>query len=203
MGRINVEINSNLHSYTRDRNLCYVCNVHGQNITRGSSYRNLKKTIQINLSYGMKKNDEPFKVYHMLANDLECFSEKLIIYEFNMDKIMEFWYSKDEENINKYKYLIMLDLDSKELDKLSLTDKKVGRYKMELECVNVTIGVNDIISKEKDREMIENSLLEEGFDNGKKEMILNLYKLDTPINILAKASNLTEEEVKKIIDENK
>ncbi len=36
---------------------------------------------------------------------------------------MEFWYSKNEKEIEKYKYLIMLDLKPRELKEL---EKKIG-----------------------------------------------------------------------------
>ena len=38
---------------------------------------------------------------------------------------MKLWYSKNEKEIDKYKYLIMLDLDSDGLNNLS---KKIGWY---------------------------------------------------------------------------
>ncbi len=222
--RINVEVNANMHQYTRDRNLAYICNVHSQNILSGDKYNLQRKTIQINLSYGISNDQKLYRVYRIMDEDSVCYSDKLIIYEFNMDKIMEFWYAKDEEQIDKYKYLIMLDLKPDDLQKLSKKDKKVGKYKMELECVNVTIGINDWISEEKDREMIRNSLLQEGLDEGikqgieqgieqgikqgikqnQREMIINLNNLGTPIDVIAKASGLTEDEVKEIIEsENK
>ena len=46
-----------------------------------------------------------------------------IIYHFNMDKYMKFWYNGDKEEIEKNKYLIMLDLSKEDLVRLSKKDK--------------------------------------------------------------------------------
>ena len=43
----------------------------------------------------------------------------------------------------------------------------------------------------------------EGRAEEKKEIILNLHKMDMPIQDISKAVNLTKEEVQKIIEENK
>ena len=41
------------------------------------------------------------------------------IYEINMDILKEIWYDKKESEINKYKYLIMLDMDVKNIKKFT------------------------------------------------------------------------------------
>ena len=155
---------------------------------------------------------EHLKKYFLADEETgEALSKNLILYIFNMDRIKDIWYSKDEKLIEKYKYLIMLDLNKEELENLALKDKKVGKYNMELKSVNVSVGINDWISEEKDKEMWKNTYIEEGKEQGieqgakqkQREMIINLNNLDTPIEVIAKASNLSIEEVEKIIEENK
>lgn len=220
MGKINVEVNSNMQSYTKDRNLAYICSVYSQNILSGQNYTNENKSIQINLSYGIKNDGKIYRVYKMQDDEQINFSNNLIVYEFNMDKIMEFWYSKDEELIKKYKFLIMLNLGQRDLDKLAKNDKKVGKYKMELESVNVSIGINDWISEEQDKEFIKNTLLIEGYKNGLKqgieqgveqgveqgrkdaqrEFVLNLFDAKMSIEEIAKISKISKEEVNEFIN---
>ena len=65
----------------------------------------------------------------------ELYVKNFIIYEINMD-YYKIWYSKNEEEINKNQYMIMLDLDKKELENMP-KDKIVDKY-----ITNVTI-VND------------------------------------------------------------
>lgn len=52
---------------------------------------------------------------------------KFLKYSY-MDKYMEFWYNKDNKEIEKNKYLIMLDLSKEDLVTLSKKDKVVVNY---------------------------------------------------------------------------
>lgn len=53
---------------------------------------------------------------------------------------------------------------------------------------------------EEEKEMIHNTekqiAYDEGIEQNKKEMIKNFYKVDTPIDDIAKASNLSIDKVK-------
>ena len=49
--------------------------------------------------------------------------------------------------------------------------------------------------------MDEESLKDEGFEEGKKTMIINLYSIaNMPIEQIAKVAEMSEEEVKKILE---
>ncbi len=218
-GKINIELNAQKQTFTNARNFSYISSIYIRNTLVGNDYSEDINIIQINLTFGLgeKNNDTKDDVYskYMVLkcakrNIQEKFIKNLIIYEFDMDKIMEFWYSKDEKMIDKYKYLIMLGLDSQELKELASRDKRVERYKMKLDEVTVSIGINDWIDEETDERMIRNTIrkegrkegIKEGIEKKQKEMIINLNKLNTPIDVIAKASGLTKEEVQKIIDDN-
>lgn len=54
------------------------------------------------------------------------------IYEYNMDYLMKMWYSKNEKQIDKYKYIIMMDLDKENLSELSRKDRMVDKYMEEV-----------------------------------------------------------------------
>ena len=75
-----------------------------------------------------------------------------------MNKIINFWYSKDEEMIKQYKYLIMLGLNSSELKELVVKDKRVEEYMKVLDKVTVSIGINDWIDEKKNQRMIRNNI---------------------------------------------
>ena len=99
-----------------------------------------------------------------------------------MDYLMKLWYSKDEKEIDKYKYLIMLDLDEEELHNLSRKDKVVSKYMSEIEKVNEDPYFWEFMSAEEDNRKIENSLrkqyINEGIEQGKKTGI-EQNKLET------------------------
>ena len=109
--RINVEINTNTDKYVIERNIAYLCNVHSHNVLRGESYISNNRSIQINLSYGVKEDYIVKRCKLMDDATNEVLSDNLVLYVFNMDKILDIWYSKDEKLIKKYKYLIMLNLN--------------------------------------------------------------------------------------------
>ena len=64
--------------------------------------------------------------------------ENACLKEFNLDKIVKYWYEKNEEKIEEYKYIIMLGLDLEELDKLYTytQDKRIKKYRKELRKAN-------------------------------------------------------------------
>ena len=69
----------------------------------------------------------------------ERYVENFKIIEYNMDKIMDIWYSLDEEKIYKYKELIMLDLDEEGLEKLGRItggDKLMEEFREKVEKIN-------------------------------------------------------------------
>ena len=49
---------------------------------------------------------------------------------------MKTWYNKKQEQIEKYKYFIMLNLEHDELKELSKKDKVVERYMEDLNVIN-------------------------------------------------------------------
>ena len=60
--------------------------------------------------------------------------KNFMIYDINMEKIKDIWYSKSRSEIEKYKYLIMLDLEQKELKELEKLsqDRSVCKYMKKL-----------------------------------------------------------------------
>ncbi len=66
--------------------------------------------MHIDLSYG-KKDELEKRTYYVMDEDGYLYIENMKIIEHNMDRITDFWYSKNKEKIEEYKYLIMLGLD--------------------------------------------------------------------------------------------
>ena len=128
----------------------------------------------------------------------------IIVYYLNL------WYSKNEELIEKYKYLIMLDLKPNELNILSKKDKVINKYMEEVERINEDPEFYEYISAEEDNRKIENSLksqykregLEEGIEQGtrlaKLEAAKNLKQNGVDIEIISKSTGLTIEEIENL-----
>ena len=128
------------------------------------------------------------------------------IYELNMDYYKKIWYDKNEKEIEKNKYLVMLDLDKEELKKMP-KDKIVDKYITNVTIVNDDPEFQEYMSKEEDERKIKNSLLteakEEGFNEGISEGIkkgINTGKEDKArkitINLLK--TNMNIKEISKI-----
>ena len=222
-GKINVELNAQKTHYTNARNFSYVCNVYIRNTLVGEDYLEDIDVIQINLSYGLDASEEIYEEYHVMNKKGEKFISNLIIYEFNMDKIINFWYARNEEMIKRYKYLIMLGLNSIELEELARKDKRVAEYMKTLDKVTVSIGINDWIDEETDQRMIRNTIkkqarkeglaegrqegrqegLAEGIIEGKKEtkkdIVIKLSERDMSADEIAEICEISVDEINNII----
>ena len=168
---IQIEVNNHLNDYTRSRNTSYICSTYSKEILRGEDYLEDIKIIQINLTYGLLtdskyKDNEKIRIYTLQDETKRKYVENFYIYEINMDYLMKLWYSKNEKEIDKYKYLIMLDLKAEELYNLSKEDRVVRRYMEEINKVNEDPAYWEYMSAEEDNRKIENSLRKEGFNEG-------------------------------------
>ncbi|MBP3841880.1 MAG: hypothetical protein IK997_07175, partial [Bacilli bacterium] len=169
----------------------------------------------INLTYKMineykEKNkfhdEEALRIYKLRDETGKNFVNNFNIYEFNMDYYLNLWYSKDEKLIDKYKYLIMLDLNKKDLTELSKKDKVINKYMEEVEKINEDPEFYEYISAEEDNRKIENSLRsqykregrEEGERLAKLEIAKKFKSSGIDIEIIAKNTGLTKEEIEKI-----
>lgn len=134
-GYIQVEVNTKNEEYINPRNTAYLCDTYSHYILKGEEYSEDKKIIQINFSYN-KKSNKLLSVYKLRDDDNILFVNNLLIYEFYMENYLKIWYSKNENEIDKYKHIIMLDLKPYDLENLSKKDKVVKKYMEELERVN-------------------------------------------------------------------
>ena len=222
--KIEIEINSQNKDYLHTRSTAYICNIYQSNASVGDTYNEDTDIIQVNLTWGLGKNNEEMKIYKIMNEKGELYVKNFIIYEINMDYYDKIWYSKNEDEIKKNQYMIMLDLDKKELKNMP-KDKIVDKY-----ITNVTIVNNDpefqkYMSEEEDKKKIQNSLLseakkegisqgiEQGYTSGindgiskgenKKsiEIAKNLLSMNMPLEDISKATVLSIEEINKISNE--
>ena len=132
------------------------------------------------------------------------FIKNFIIYDINMEKVKDIWYSKSKKEIENNKYLIMLDLDLKELDKLSKIskDRRVNKYMDEVKRVNEDPEFREFISAEEDNRKIENSikkeLREEGQEEEKIEIAKNMLSRKMDTKLISEITGLTEIELSNI-----
>ena len=215
--KIEIEINSQNKDYLHTRSTAYICNIYQSNASVGDTYNEDTDIIQVNLTWGLGRNNDEMKIYKIMNEKGELYVKNFIIYEINMDYYDKIWYSKNEEEIKKNQYMIMLDLDKKELENMP-KDKIVDKYITNVTIVNDDPEFQKYMSEEEDKKKIQNSLLSEakeegisqgisqgytsGINDGIKQTAKNLLSMNMPIEDISKATGLSIEEIKKISNDN-
>ena len=213
--KIEIEINSQNKDYLHTRSTAYICNIYQSNASVGDTYNEDTDIIQVNLTWGLGRNNDEMKIYKIMNEKGELYVKNFIIYEINMDYYDKIWYSKNEEEIKKNQYMIMLDLDKKELKNMP-KDKIVDKYITNVTIVNDDPEFQKYMSEEEDKRKIQNSLLseakEEGISQGytsgindgiskgvsqeKINIAKNLLSMNMPIEDISKATGLSINEIK-------
>ena len=211
--KIEIEINSQNKDYLHTRSTAYICNIYQSNASVGDTYNEDTDIIQVNLTWGLGRNNDEMKIYKIMNEKGELYVKNFIIYEINMDYYDKIWYSKNEEEIKKNQYMIMLDLDKKELKNMP-KDKIVDKYITNVTIVNDDPEFQKYMSEEEDKRKIQNSLLSEAKENGytsgindgiskgenKKsiEIAKNMLKKNMPIEDISDITGLSIEEINKL-----
>lgn len=174
IGKIQVEVNTTNSKYVKPRNMSYLCDIYSHHTLVGQEYDQDTLIIQININYG-QQDEKYIREYRLRDESGKEYIRNFIIYEINMEKYMKLWYNKNEKELEKSKYIVMLNLEKEELEKLSKKDKVVIKYMKELERVNENPKFREYMSAEEDNKKIENSLkrewMEEGLAEGRIEGI--------------------------------
>ena len=154
--------------------------------------------------------------YMIMSENGKLFVKNFIIYEINMDYYNKLWYSKNEDEIKKNLYLIMLDLDKKELENMP-KDDIVDKYITNVTIVNDNPEFQKYMSEEEDKKKIQNSLLSEAKETGytsgindgiskgvskeKVNIAKNLLLMNMSLEDISKATELSVEEINKLKNE--
>ncbi len=198
IGKIQVEVNAKLEDYTRSRNTAFICDTYSHEVLKGEDYSEDSLIVQINFTYGLGKKEKDLRIYKIQDEEGILYIRNFIIYEFNMDYYKEIWYSKDKKKIEESKYLIMQDLDKKELEILSKKDKVITKYMEELERVNEDPKFREFVSAEQDNKMIENTIKKYARREEKREIAKSLLQKEININIISECTGLSLEEINEL-----
>lgn len=144
---INIEINPQDSSSSRVRNMVVLSKLY-KTLIFEEGYIN-KDFIQIDFSWGVK-DDIKVNRFKLVRKDdpTDIYIDNLLIIQINIDYILESWYENNEEEIEKYKYFIMLGLNEEELDKMNTNDEIINKYKQAIKEVNKDSKFIEYLSKE-------------------------------------------------------
>ena len=153
----------------------------------------------------INKDKKELREYYVQDNEGKKYVKNLKIIEINMDYYMKIWHNKETKEIEKYKYLIMLDLKDEDLKKLS-KDKVVEEYMNKLNSVNKDPIFKKLMTDEEDRKKYENTIRKNAKDEGKKqgitektiEIAKKMIEKNKDINEISEITGLSIEEIEKL-----
>ena len=197
--KIEIEVNNNIKDYTRARNMAYISDIYASNTLKGEIYTEEIDIIQINLTYGMK-DSEKYRIYKIQDKYLKEYVKNLFIYEINMDYYKEIWYTKSEEEIEKNKYILMLDLNKEELKKLEKIskDERVGKYMEEIERLNEDIEFRRFMSEEEDLKKQYNTDIYLAIKKEKTNIVKEMLNKNFDIKTISEITGLSESEIENL-----
>ncbi|MBE6147602.1 MAG: hypothetical protein E7168_04645 [Firmicutes bacterium] len=91
---IHIEINGNAPSYLHTRNFIYFSTLYSKKTKRGEEYDINTKFLHLDFTYQLKNNKEDYIKYYIQSNNGIKYLDTIEIIEFNMDKIIGYWYNK-------------------------------------------------------------------------------------------------------------
>ena len=192
----------------------YVYQIFLSQIKNYRDYKNIKKVIQIlieNYDY-FKKNKFIYDVVFMEKN-LHLVEVDLIEkYHVNLEYLRKLGYNNimnEQEKLSKLLYFLVCDKDK--LEEVYKGDEFMEKVVKEAREIAGLDNLNLYFSEEEVQKMDMEESYEKGYNTGKEdgivqtrqEMIINFYNNNVPIEIIAKSSNLSLEEINKIIRNNK
>lgn len=149
--------------------------------------------IQINLSYGLNSNIKPINIYKVMNEEQEGYVDNFLIYNLNMEYYMKLWYNKNIKQVKKDFILVMLGLERNYLKELAKDYKVVSRYMNELDKVNEEPEFREYMSREKEEQLLRNSLIRDA----------RLEGIEEERNIIVEkllSKGMTQEEVSELLD---
>ena len=203
---VHIELNSNAVNYLHFRNFIYFSEIYSKKTKRGEKYNFKTKFIHIDLTYGLSDEEDVIK-YYVMSTHGKKYINNIEIIEFNMDSLKKYCYTKTKEKYEKFKHLIMLDLNKEDLENLVLGDEFMKEYKERLEKLNEDETFTSAISYEEDQRYILNTekwiSFEEGMEKGIQEktieFIRNMHRQNIPLEQIASIAKLPLNEVKTIL----
>ena len=200
---INIEVNSGYYEALHRKSFGYAGSKYAEEVKAGESYFDMSDIVQINFTWGLPKKYPVLGEYPSAdLNTRIKFIDNFDIYEYNMDKIKDLWYSGDKE----YEFLAIFDFDKEELKKVGSGDKYMTEFKNKVESLNNNKRYKEFLSAEEDMRKTNNTFKEigrrEGIEIGileeKKQIAKNLLKENVDVKIISTSTGLSLDEIEKL-----
>ena len=91
----------------KERNINYLMSLHLRKFKKGNRYEDNYGTIQININNEMiDESDEVIEEYYFRKEDGKEYAKNIGFYVVNIPNIKKIWYNKEDEEFEKYKYML-------------------------------------------------------------------------------------------------
>lgn len=204
---INIEVNSGFYDGVHRRNFGYAGSKYSEEVKIGENYLDMNEVIQINFTWGLPRKYLILGEYLLVDKKTGIkFVDNFSVFEYNMDKIRELWYSGDKE----YEFLAILDFNKEELKKIGKGDEYMSEFKKKIESLNDNREYKEFLTAEEDMKKTNNTFKEigrrEGFEDGKVlgieeskvEIAKKLLNKNMDIKEIAEVTGLSLEKIQKL-----
>lgn len=167
------------------RNLYYTFQNAGHTLIEGESYSNMPYTFLINFNtfFINRRQRNVFEEFLLQDKYGLVLSEKYKIFNINIEECHKLWYHNDYQGkFESYEEDLMLLCASMMVEKEEDFREILAMIQMKTEI----------------KELMEG--MKEGTLNTKKEMIINMYQENIPIEVISKCTNLSINEIHQFID---
>ena len=208
IGIINVEVNHSNKNDIPNRNLLYFCKLISSSVKRSKSYLDIKKHIQLNITWDLKKyfdfDISKRKIIKCYIKDDETnnkiHDDIFEIVHINMDYFEDVWYHGDVEKENPFLMLLAAPSEDK-MDEISKGDKIMEKLSKKVKKLNQDPDIIDVIIENED-ELIANTMYEKGINQGieqnKIEIAKKMLYKGMKIEDIIELTGLSKEEISNL-----
>ena len=163
--KYNIEMNSSFSQNIADRNVVFVCRVHGGQLKVGdNTYSNIGETLQINLNTTKRNEKSLVESYYFRNEEGEVLSKKIRIDVVDIERAKDFEYNKSEEKLARWlRIFVSISMDElvKELGDDLMEEESKEKLIDEVEKYNEDEEIIDMYSVYSKQELIHNTLMDE------------------------------------------
>ena len=206
---VNIEVNNNSELSTMERNIEYATKLYTHRVKRGPKYE-YSQVLQININnFAFKGNEKIVDTYALQNNEGIKLTNKLVIINIYIPKLMEKVYNEGVESLTKlerYLYFLVIE-DEEKAREISKGDKIMEEYMEEAMEVTGTRSFGVAYNKEiANQRQAKIDGYEEGLEEGRKEerinrsreIALSMIKDRMDADAISKYTGLSIEEIKKL-----
>lgn len=206
---LNIEMNTNKYDSelaTIERNTAYICKIFSEQYRSGDKYNKTKRCVQINFNnFGISGEKEGKSIFMLRDEEGENeLTKNLEIHYINMEYINEMCYNEfTESSLVKWVRL----LKSKSMEELKMRSEFMDNemkedFISEVERLSNDKHIIGLYDAELEDEIMKNTIrecsLEEGIEQNKKEVIINMLKDNMDINLISKYTNTDVDKIQEI-----